>query len=224
MKLERENFNQQAADALRAMIIDGRLADGVRINEVHLSKELGISRTPLREGLARLTSEGALNFQPCRGYFVNPLTIDECDQLYDIRPILDPEALRLAGVPGKSRIARLEKLNENLCKARDPARAIKLDDAWHMELLAECPNRVLIGFIENVIARTQRYELALFRETKNVQQAGRDHSQIIKALKANDLRAACAALKRNMQSGKAPIIKWLSQRAGAKEEFDASAA
>ena len=54
-----------AADAVRAMIVDGRLADGARINEVHLSAELGVSRTPLREALSRLVSEGALNAVWC---------------------------------------------------------------------------------------------------------------------------------------------------------------
>jgi DNA-binding GntR family transcriptional regulator len=199
------------ADAVRAMIIDGRLADGARINEVHLSAELGVSRTPLREALSRLVSEGALHVRPRLGFFVRPLKVAEFDQLYDLRPLLDPEALRLAGIPPSATIKRLERMNVTLA-TRAGAAAVALDDAWHLELIGSCPNKVLIEMIENVIVRTRRYELALMREAKNVTVATADHSEILHALREGDLATACAALKQNMQSGKAPILEWLRTR------------
>jgi DNA-binding GntR family transcriptional regulator len=200
-----------AADAVRAMIVDGRLADGARINEVHLSAELGVSRTPLREALSRLVSEGALNARPRLGFFVRPLSAAEFDQLYDLRPLLDPEALRLAGIPRVATIRRLERMNATLA-SRSGATAVELDDEWHLELIGACPNKVLIEMIENVIQRTRRYELALMREAKNVAVATTDHADILTALRASDLTTACSALKQNMRSGKAPILEWLRAR------------
>lgn len=213
--IQRGNISEAAADTVRAMIVDGRLAAGDRINEVRLAQQLGVSRTPLREALSGLAAEGALSSVPRIGYFVRPLTLDEFEQIYDIRPLLDPEALRLAGVPDEKRIARLEKLNADLARAKG-LRAIEIDDAWHMELIAGCPNRVLIEMIENMIVRTRRYELALMREQKNVDVATQDHDRIVAALRAGDLKAACDALKQNMQSGREPIVAWLKQRARAK--------
>lgn len=210
--LSRENISDAVADELRQMIIDGRLPAGQRINEVRLSEGLGVSRTPLREALNRLAAEGALTSTPRVGYFVRPLTLEEFEQLYDIRPILDPEALRLAGLPPPERIERLEELNRELAAARDPEQAIALDDAWHMELLADCPNRVLVELIQNMIQRTRRYELTLMRETRNVIRTTKDHERIMAALREKDLSAACAALKRNMQSGRASIVEWLVAR------------
>ena len=102
MALVRDNLSDSVVLRLRNMIVDGQLAAGARINEVHLSQQLGISRTPLREALARLAQEGALRSVARIGYFVRPLTVEEFDQLYDIRPILDPEALRLAGLPARA--------------------------------------------------------------------------------------------------------------------------
>jgi DNA-binding GntR family transcriptional regulator len=200
-----------AADAVRAMIIDGRLADGARINEVHLSTELGVSRTPLREALSRLVSEGALNVRPRLGFFVRPLSVAEFDQLYDLRPLLDPEALRLAGIPPAATIKRLERMNAALA-TRSGVAAVELDDLWHVDLIGGCPNKVLVEMIENVIQRTRRYELALMRETKKVAVATAGHSDILNALRAGDLAAACSALKQNMMSGKAPILEWLHAR------------
>jgi DNA-binding GntR family transcriptional regulator len=212
METERGNISVAAADAVRAMIVDGRLAAGDRINEVRLARQLGVSRTPLREALSGLVAEGALMARPRLGYFVRPLSLMDFEQIYAIRPLLDPEALRLAGVPSEKRIARLEKLNVALRKA-EGERAIDLDDAWHMELLADCPNRVIVELIQNIIVRTRRYELALMRESVNVGNATEDHEAIIAALKLGNIDAACAALKQNMQSGREPVVAWLKQRA-----------
>ena len=210
--LARANISADAAAAVRAMIVDGRLADGERINEVRLAEQLGVSRTPLREALSRLSAEGALTSVPRIGYFVRPLTLDEFQQIYAIRPLLDPEALRLAGLPNAKKIDRLEKANEAVRKGRSREAVIALDDAWHLDLIGDCPNRVLIELIENNIMRTRRYELALFREKANIERATDEHAVVLAALRGGDLEAACAALKQNLQSGFAPIAQWLKQR------------
>ena len=197
------------------MILRGHLGDGARINEVQLAAELGISRTPLREGLAQLVSEGVVRSEPRRGFFVAPLTISEFEQLYDIRPLLDPEALRLSGVPSSASLDRLDKINRRMLAAKAAPAAINLDDEWHMELLAGCPNQVLVGMIQQTIGRTRRYEYALFRETKNVWAASNEHELIVSALRRGDLASACRLLEQNMRSGKAPIITWLTNRSRA---------
>jgi DNA-binding GntR family transcriptional regulator len=208
----RDNISDSVAAELRHRIVDGRLPAGERINEVHLARQLGVSRTPLREALSRLASEGALTSVPRFGFFVRPLTLEEFEQIYEIRPILDPEALRLAGLPDAKTIEHLEKLNRRLAGMRDPESAIALDDEWHLLLVDRCPNRVLIELIQNIILRTRRYELALMRETSNVRRATEDHGRILAALRRRDLSAACTALKRNMQTGRAPIVSWLKVR------------
>ncbi|MBT9447161.1 MAG: GntR family transcriptional regulator [Hyphomonadaceae bacterium] len=211
--ISRANLSDAAEAAIRAMIVDGRLPADQRLNEVRLAERLGVSRTPLREALNRLVSEGAVEARPRLGYFVKPLTLAEFDQLYDIRPILDPAALRLAGLPDARRLDRLEKLNRAFADARTPEDAIAQDDAWHMELIAACPNTVLIDLIASFCLRTRRYELALMREKALVARARDDHDDILKALRDGDLDAACLALEHNMRSGKAAIVDWLRTRA-----------
>ena len=102
------------------MILDGRLPAGERINEVRLAAQLGVSRTPLREALARLANEGALRDEPRRGYFVKPLTGEEVRAIYPIRAILDPAALRLAGIPAPARwpAARAERATRGIDRTR----------------------------------------------------------------------------------------------------------
>jgi DNA-binding GntR family transcriptional regulator len=212
LAIVRDNISDAVAIEVRNMIVDGRLPAGERINEVHLSRQLGVSRTPLREALARLAQEGALRHVARIGYFVRPLTLEEFEQIYAIRPLLDPEALRLAGLPSRDGMERLREINDRIERARDADTIIDLDDDWHLELVAGCPNRVLVDLIQQFIHRTRRYEIALMRERKNVLVAIADHEAIMAALRRGDLRAACAALRTNLQTGRTPIVEWLTER------------
>jgi DNA-binding GntR family transcriptional regulator len=198
--------------------VDGRLPAGKRLNEVHLASSLGVSRTPLREALGRLAAEGALTAVPRIGYFVRPLTLDEFGQIYKIRALLDPEALRLAGLPSPQRLSKLRRLNRAILKATGANNVISLDDTWHLELVAACPNRVLIDLIQQFMRRTRRYEIALMREKRNVHICIADHAKIITALRAGDLESARLALRRNMQSGIESIVAWLKARESAPLE------
>lgn len=210
--LVRDNISDALAVELRNRIVDGRLPAGERINEVHLAQQLGVSRTPLREALSRLTHEGALRAVPRIGWFVRPLTLEEFEQIYPIRALLDPEALRLAGLPSPERLRRLHEINEQIEHAEDADAVIALDDAWHLELVAGGPNPMLVDLIKQFIQRTRRYEIALMREHRNVLRASLDHRAVMAALGRRDLPRACAALKRNLQTGKAPIAAWLKDR------------
>ena len=211
------NISDSVALEVRNMIVDGQLPAGERINEVHLAQLLGVSRTPLREALHRLAHEGALSSAPRIGYFVRPLTLKEFQDIYPIRPLLDPEALRLAGIPSKQHLQHLREINERLESARGTNSIIALDDEWHLELLAGCDNKVLIDLIKQFIQRTRRYEIALMRERKNVSLACAEHRRIMAALGRRDLKAACNALRSNLESGYAPIVSWLEARTSGKD-------
>jgi DNA-binding GntR family transcriptional regulator len=211
---ERSNLSTELSVRLRKMIVDGELPAGGRINEVHLSALLGVSRTPLREALTTLAQEGALASVPRIGWFVRPLTLDEFEQIYPIRSFLDPEALRLAGCPSAHRLRRLRKINDRIVAEPEPEpeAIISLDDEWHMTLLETCPNTVLLDLIRQFMWRTRRYELALMREGENVSVAIGGHERIIAALDRGDLEGACTALRKNMATGSRPISDWLRSR------------
>lgn len=208
----RLNLGQDLIAELRRRITHGDPPDSARINEVHLARDLGVSRTPLREALIGLAAEGLVEIKPRRGFFVAPLNTREFNDLYVMRALLDPEALRLAGTPGAEQLSVLKTLNAKLRKGGKPHQVVELDNTWHRTLLAHCPNQVLLQTIEQFIALTKRYELAYFRETSHVAVAGDEHDAILAALARKDLAAACTALKQNMQSAVQPMQTWLATR------------
>ncbi|MEO6580577.1 MAG: GntR family transcriptional regulator [Sphingomicrobium sp.] len=212
INMRRGNISDELVNVLRMMIVDGELGGGERINEVQIAERLAVSRTPLREALALLAREGTLTNVPRIGWFVKPLTVAEFDQLYAIRPLLDPEALRLAELPSPSRISKLEEVNDRILAASTPDEVIELDDEFHMLLIADCPNLVLVDLIRNFIRRTHRYEIGLVRDRGRVAIAHDNHRDILSALRSRDLDAAVAALRTNLQSGQEPIRAWLTSR------------
>jgi DNA-binding GntR family transcriptional regulator len=207
--IHRSNISGEVAQQIRDMIANGTLPAESRINEVHLSQELGVSRTPLREALATLVSEGALENRPRKGNFVRPLTREEFESIYAIRPILDVQALKLSGIPEPEDLDRLERLNEKMREAKNARARISRDDDWHLLLVQNCGNQVLLDLIRQFIFRTRRYEIAYLRNSNNASTAYDEHRAIIHALRKRDLSGACRALKQNLTSGVSPIIDWL---------------
>lgn len=210
--LVRPNLSEQVADLVRDMILDGRLPPGERINELQLSADIGVSRTPLREALSRLVSEGALRDEPRRGFFVRPLTAEEVRNIYPIRAILDPAALRLAGVPTPKALAKLHKINRQLGACTDPWECVQLDDRFHLQLIVGCPNPVLIEIIRQFMWRTRRYELGLQRWRVGMPGGVASCDRLLDALERGKLDDACREVEGSMMRGQKPVLDWLAER------------
>ncbi len=219
--MSRKNLSAEVADTVRDRIIDGKLPPGVRLNEVHLAAELDVSRTPIREALSTLVSEGFIDAVPRRGFFVQNLADQEIDELYKIRAILDPAALEMAGLPSAEQLDRLEELNQQILATRgDPARTIEVDDEWHLVLVSRCPNRFLLELIQQFMRRTRPYEHAYMREMTNVDVVVREHRKIMARLADGDLAGACSGLHQNMQTAVGPLLEW--RRAKRNENYKSS--
>lgn len=208
----RPNISEDLANTLREMIFEGALSEGERINEVQLSVRLGVSRTPLREALTTLVAEEAMESIPRRGFFVRGLTIKEFEDIYPMRSFLDPEALRLSGVPDDKTIQRLEHIDKKMMAARSHKARALLDDEWHLELIKNCENDVLIGQIKLFMKKIQRYGLAFHKDKQVVEVSTTEHQEIIDALKQGDIETACEWLKKNLTSDTTPILNWLEKR------------
>jgi DNA-binding GntR family transcriptional regulator len=85
----RVNLAEQVYATLKAQIHDFQLVAGDRFSEADLGSRLGVSRTPVREALFRLRSEGFLDVEPKLGWFVKPIDFGKLEQLYDLRIVLE---------------------------------------------------------------------------------------------------------------------------------------
>jgi DNA-binding GntR family transcriptional regulator len=88
--------SERAVGAVRELILRGDFAAGARLGEVELAERLGVSRTPVREALSRLAAEGLVEIVPNRGARVASWTVDELEDVFDLRAALEPELTALA--------------------------------------------------------------------------------------------------------------------------------
>ncbi len=107
---------------LRGMAMTFRFLPGERLNEAILAKELGVSRTPLREALNRLSTEGFLTFSANNGFFRKPLDVKEIFDLYEFRMHLELSAVKLAVERASDeQLLAIEKFSEESARARSQA-------------------------------------------------------------------------------------------------------
>lgn len=192
-------LRRDLTDAVIGRVLDGRLPADTRVNEVHLAKELGVSRTPLREALIGLVDRGLLVSEPGRGFLVPPLDPNEASQLYPLVAELEALALRWSSLQdliglsdGLDRIA--DEMTEALENGGDQA---SLDDRWHGLLLSRTANPHLLRLLAQTKPLLKRYDLLYFGGAERAAQSIDEHRRIASAIRAGDLAEATRVLVQN---------------------------
>ena len=179
-------------NTLREMAISCQLKPGERLSEIELADRLGVSRTPVREALNRLVTEGFL--QPCsRGFMRRPLDVQETLDLYEARVAVERECLRLALLRGTPE--QLDETQAFLSHSRGVpadtpmAELVALDEAFHQRLAAMSGNAELQRMLASLNDRIR------FIRWIDMEHVGRDstqqeHQAILEALRRRDAAAA----------------------------------
>jgi DNA-binding GntR family transcriptional regulator len=171
MGLVVQTLSEQIFTLVRDRIISGRLPSDTPIRQDALAAELGVSKIPLREALARLEQEGLLLSQANRGFFVRPLSADEAEEVYALRLKLEPDAVaeasKVATPEDKAAAAAaLEALDK--ASVTDKAAVGKLNRAYHMSLVRPLGRPLTTQIIERLNIISERYV------GKHLEPAGRD--------------------------------------------------
>jgi DNA-binding GntR family transcriptional regulator len=187
--------SDEAYEQLKRMIFEHELPPGSRIGEAQLTRQLGMSRTPVREALARLESEGMLTAAPGRGFLVAELTVADLIDIYRVRAVLEGLAAEeAAGQATRVDIARLEDLYDAMTRASEQEdqdqELARLNSEFHALIAEISGNTYLQAMLEDIREvfewfRTTALTLPGRRET-----AHEEHGQMIDALRRGDAGAA----------------------------------
>ncbi len=93
---ERPSLSDQVYLALREALLSGAFAPGDQLREGEIAQQLGVSKTPVREALSSLRAKGLVKSSPTRGIVVIQIDVDTVKQLYEVRALLEPDAVRRA--------------------------------------------------------------------------------------------------------------------------------
>ena len=210
MPISRSPLGDQVYGELTKLLQLGELAPGSRVRDAALAQRLGVSRTPVREALLRLSREGLLEAGAGRGFRVRPLDRAELRDVGALLAELEPMALRLAPEPGPDRLARLDGLVRQMEQSRsDAARVIELDETWHQVLLEECPNRRLLDIIATLRRVPRRYLYAYLRAAGRLGLSTLHHTRVLTALRGGDRPNACSLLERRWRRGIEEMESWV---------------
>ena len=194
-------LSEKAYRALSRMIQERELPSGQAIVEVHLAERLGVSRTPLRQALQRLESEGLLRKLESRSYVVRRVELKEYLQSIKVREILEAEAAELA-------IGRIDP--EAIARARTHVREVQgrrpydmlahwqSDDEVHDLFISACGSQVIRDILHSLRVTTKLFEIE--RLSERLEPDSSQHEAILNALDAGDAGAARAAVVAHLRS------------------------
>jgi phosphonate utilization transcriptional regulator len=185
-------------EELERMILAGELAAGAKLTEAALAGRLGVSRGPVREAFRALEEMGLVQVEKNRGVFVRRISVEEADQIYEVRAILDEWiGRRLAQIATPDQIRGLRTHVERMDKAaarHDVDGYYHLNLEFHDLLAAACGNPKLVATYKRLVN-----ELSLFRHqalargsTLNV--STREHREIVERIASRNVAAAGKAL------------------------------
>jgi DNA-binding GntR family transcriptional regulator len=198
---EARTLSEQVYRAVRARIMDGALAPGAFLREKDL-ESLGVSRTPIREALGRLASEGFLERLPHGGFRVPEESLGNLLELYPIVASLELLAGRLALERFTAAdIAELKEVNRRLGEARDrgDVRAmLAQNERFHRIISERGGNRRLALLLDDLRSQLTRLELWYYSGQDRTQRSIREHEEIIAAIERGDRARALSLLERNM--------------------------
>ncbi|MFG6138151.1 GntR family transcriptional regulator [Halomonas sp. B23F22_10] len=191
-KIQHRNLYREVADRIRELIEHGDLIPGERISERELCEKFGVSRTPLREALKVLATEGLVELLPNRGARVMRLTVKMVKDTYDLMGALEGLSGELACQQiSDSDIAKVGELHDKMLehyRRRELTEYFRVNQQIHEKILAASDNEILIEMYNNLSHRVKRVRYSKQMSDDFWGQAVHDHEEMIGALRQRDGR------------------------------------
>jgi DNA-binding GntR family transcriptional regulator len=192
--IRRRPLHDEVTERLRDMIVEDRLAAGERVDEAFLCEQLGVSRTPLREALKILATEGLVDLLPRRGARIALLGARELGELFEVLSGLERTAAELAAVRATdkdlARLRRLQRRIEQHHQAQRRHEYYQENHALHTAIVALSGNAVLKETHARLLARVRRARFMAILSQERWDESVREHAEILAALEARDARRA----------------------------------
>ena len=195
-------------DAIKESILRGDLRPGEALREVELSESLRTSRGTVREAFRQLENQGLIELIPYRGAFVTQLTPTKIKEIFTIRALLEPYAVRLASEGRRYTpeiLGQLDDLIERLSDqeaAQRYADVVSTDIEFHRTLVSVCGHTLLINLLEELRSLTYLFMFNTELFHSDVMPLGASHGAILESLRTGDAEVAERAVRAHIvQSG-----------------------
>jgi DNA-binding GntR family transcriptional regulator len=181
-------------EAIKRAILAGELTPGQQLVETDLAEKLGVSKTPVREALKTLAGAGMVTMSPYKGATVRRVTSDDARHLYDVRLILEPEALVrsiAAGHDWMQAAAALAKADSTV----DLVERNLANRDFHAALYQGCANPLLLAILADLRDQTALVSAAFWRQNPSWECEAAEHHAILRAAQASQPETAADLLR-----------------------------
>lgn len=207
--INRRYLHDEVADRMRELIQSGEMEPKARINESELTERFGISRTPLREAIKILATEGLLELLPNRGARVASISQGEIEEMLEVIAGLEATAADIAcRTVTNEEIAAIEADHRVMVEAwqrGDEATYFRVNRQIHEAIMAASRNATLTGIYTSLSGRIQRSRYTAHQTAVQWERAVAEHEQMVALLHARDA-AALSRLMREHIRGKKIVI------------------
>jgi DNA-binding GntR family transcriptional regulator len=186
-------------DAIKHAILTGELRPGQGLVEADLAAALGVSKTPVREALKTLAGAGLVTMSPYKGATVRAVDDDLVRSVYDLRLLLEPEALRRAVARG-TRWDQARSALERSAQAGDQADRSLANRDFHRALYLGCGNDLLISVLDGLRDQTALVSAAAWQQAETWPDEAAEHQAILAAAAAGDAGTAARLLTEHIEA------------------------
>lgn len=211
--IQRRSLHDELTELVRGLITGGEMAPGEKIPEQQLCERFGVSRTPLREALKVLASEGIVTLRPNRGAVVSALTLEELDEVFPVMGALEALSGEIACLHiTDEEVAAIQALHEAMVghwKAGELQPYFRLNQQIHEAILEATRNETLKALYKSLAGRllTARYIANMSAERWAAAVA--EHEAILQCLAKRDGKKLADILKRHLANKLETVKDWV---------------
>ncbi len=207
----RKPLGQYVYEELKGAIINGQLEAGARIAESRIAKEMGISRTPVREAFHKLEREGWIRHLPSAGFFVCGLTREDVEETFGIRSVLESYAARLAAIKHKkgdlkeleSKIQEYEShLNDKSIEA-----LFRINTEFHDILYSLSQSPRLIKMINDLRDQIYRFRRVILKVKRMARASNEDHKLMLEYMRKRDADGVERLVREHILRGQEAVLR-----------------
>lgn len=185
-EMDRATLQHRVTTKLREIILKGSFEDGERLVQEELAEKLGVSRMPIREALKQLEVEGLVRIEPRRGAIVTPISIEDVEEIYQLRALLEGKAAeKSVSNLEQEQIDELERLCEKMAQIEvneeSVAEFISLNEKFHKVLYNGCDWRRIHGLIDTLWKGIPPYTPSLL--SNHLEESNHEHQLMVEYVK-----------------------------------------
>lgn len=200
---------------LKERIVSGEIETDAPLVIDRLTKEIGVSQTPVREALRRLEAEGLVIYTPHEGARVAPVSLKELEELHLLRSALEGLAAEFAAInlsdSDIEQLGFLSRVMAEAIKANDSKEFVSTNERFHKIIVAGSKNEVLMQMYTDVMGRAARYRIGTHRLEHLSSKLNEEHEAIVAALKRRDSEAARSIIETHIRRSMREIMRYYAK-------------